>query len=166
MPFWSKKKSQKNQENPEIQGKQVPLELKKICLETPVSVKGKEAPFSQEMRQRLYDEILAWLPLTWVLDQGRIPEDARMLASGKEGYRQAAAVSMKDPNILTNNKLQKEVREYLKGANLPIDELLKKDKNTLYAILTFGHEYIKDYNPKIEKKKDTMGDYSRLSKKK
>jgi hypothetical protein len=122
-------------------------ELQKICQEEKVMVEGKEVYISPELRQRLYQVVLSCLPLRHILNNGKTPENREELA--KEGkYREAAAVSMKDENILTDKKMHKEVKGYLENDFSIIDDLLKENEYALYAIITFGHTYVKNYTPK------------------
>jgi len=128
-----------------------PKEIKgveKICLEEHVYIDGNEVDIPKELRQKLYNVVLSCLPLTTVLDNGKTPADRQNLANeGK--YRDAAAVSMKDPKILADKELQKEVKGYFEKIGFPVDELLQENQYALNAIYTFGHKHVENYTPKM-----------------
>jgi hypothetical protein len=136
MPRWSLRKEEKNKS--EIN------ELERICLEEPVTDGEKQVTIPEELRKRLYCDVLSFLPLKKILDDGYTSDKRKDLAA--EGrYREAAAVSMKDPRILTDIELQREVREYLEKTGFQINALLEENKHALVAIYTFGHKHVGKY---------------------
>lgn len=137
-------------------------DIKQICLQTHVYVNGNEVlnpETSQGLRQTLYDVILSTVPFGSVLDEGYNPEDTEklneLITQGQ--YKEAAVVKMKNPNIVVDKELMKEVKGYLERAGYPIKGLLDKNEHALLAILTFGYAFTQQYKP-TEKKRNLIDD--------
>jgi len=151
MPFFRKKDPSAKKEPEKIS------ELEKQCYEEKIYIHGKEVFVSPELRDKLYHNVIGVLPLYKVLDDGFTPTDRKKLDP-----RRAAAVSMRDERILTDPELQKEVRGYLEQTVFQSDNFLEENENALYIIFYLAHQCVKNYQPKIEEKKDLFAELQKL----